>query len=36
MIDLRNIYNPKEMESAGFAYSCVGRGEIKLGKINAK
>jgi UDPglucose 6-dehydrogenase len=36
MIDLRNIYNPKEMESAGFAYSCVGRGEIKLGKINEK
>jgi UDPglucose 6-dehydrogenase len=36
MIDLRNIYNPKEMESAGFLYSCVGRGEIKLGKINEK
>ena len=36
MIDLRNIYNPKEMESAGFVYSCVGRGEVKLGKIKTK
>ena len=26
MIDLRNIYNPDEMISAGFTYSCVGRG----------
>jgi UDPglucose 6-dehydrogenase len=25
MVDLRNIYNPREMEAAGFRYSCVGR-----------
>ena len=28
VVDLRNIYNPKEMEDAGFAYFCVGRREI--------
>ena len=26
MIDLRNVYNPTEMTAAGFAYTCVGRG----------
>ena len=25
MVDLRNIYNPKEMAEAGFQYTCVGR-----------
>jgi len=25
MVDLRNIYEPNEMSSAGFAYHCVGR-----------
>ena len=25
LIDLRNIYNPDEMQQQGFAYSCVGR-----------
>jgi UDPglucose 6-dehydrogenase len=25
MVDLRNVYNPEDMELAGFAYSCVGR-----------
>ena len=25
MVDLRNIYNPDDMHSAGFRYSCVGR-----------
>jgi len=25
MVDLRNIYNPEDMEMAGFSYSCVGR-----------
>jgi len=25
VIDLRNIYNPREMEAAGFAYSSIGR-----------
>ncbi|HTV33930.1 MAG TPA: UDP-glucose/GDP-mannose dehydrogenase family protein [Methylocella sp.] len=28
MVDLRNIYDPEEMERRGFAYSCVGRGKI--------
>ncbi len=28
VVDLRNIYNPEEMEDAGFAYFCVGRREI--------
>ena len=26
LVDLRNIYEPKEMQAAGFDYSCVGRG----------
>ena len=30
VVDLRNIYNPEEMEDAGFAYFCVGRREIGL------
>ncbi|HIE20912.1 MAG TPA: UDP-glucose/GDP-mannose dehydrogenase family protein [Rhodospirillales bacterium] len=25
MVDLRNIYNPKELAEAGFQYTCVGR-----------
>ncbi|MBK4723165.1 hypothetical protein JJL56_30385, partial [Azospirillum sp. YIM DDC1] len=25
MVDLRNVYNPKEMAAAGFAYSSIGR-----------
>ncbi len=25
MVDLRNVYNPEDMELAGFAYTCVGR-----------
>ncbi|HEV7369596.1 UDP-glucose/GDP-mannose dehydrogenase family protein [Arenibaculum sp.] len=25
MVDLRNVYNPEDMEMAGFSYSCVGR-----------
>jgi UDPglucose 6-dehydrogenase len=25
MIDLRNIYEPKDMAAAGFRYTCVGR-----------
>ena len=25
MIDLRNVYDPKEMRAAGWAYTCVGR-----------
>ena len=25
MVDLRNIYNPVEMQEAGFRYSCIGR-----------
>jgi UDPglucose 6-dehydrogenase len=25
MVDLRNIYNPEEMELEGFLYSCIGR-----------
>jgi UDPglucose 6-dehydrogenase len=25
MVDLRNVYNPDDMEMAGFAYTCVGR-----------
>ena len=25
MMDLRNIYNPQEMQAAGFDYACVGR-----------
>ncbi|MDC0158636.1 UDP-glucose/GDP-mannose dehydrogenase family protein [Rhodospirillaceae bacterium] len=28
VIDLRNIYNPKDMKDAGFVYSCVGRKEM--------
>ncbi|MDA1309157.1 MAG: UDP-glucose/GDP-mannose dehydrogenase family protein [Proteobacteria bacterium] len=30
MVDLRNIYNPEEMITAGFAYSCVGRSAIAM------
>jgi len=26
MVDLRNVYNPSDMATAGFAYSCIGRG----------
>ncbi len=25
MVDLRNIYNPGEMDAAGFTYSSIGR-----------
>jgi len=25
MVDLRNVYNPEDMEVAGFSYSCIGR-----------
>ena len=25
MIDLRNIYSPGDMKTAGFSYTCVGR-----------
>jgi UDPglucose 6-dehydrogenase len=25
IVDLRNIYNPRDMEAAGFRYTCVGR-----------
>jgi UDPglucose 6-dehydrogenase len=25
LVDLRNVYNPDDMEMAGFAYTCVGR-----------
>jgi UDPglucose 6-dehydrogenase len=25
MVDLRNVYNPDDMEMAGFSYTCVGR-----------
>ena len=28
VIDLRNIYDPKDMKDAGFVYSCVGRREM--------
>ena len=31
MIDLRNVYNPEEMITAGFTYSCVGRGSTDIG-----
>ena len=30
MVDLRNIYDPAEMERRGFVYSCVGRGKPEL------
>lgn len=26
IVDLRNVYNPKQMEEAGFVYVGVGRG----------
>lgn len=26
VIDLRNVYDPKDMRAAGFAYTCIGRG----------
>jgi UDPglucose 6-dehydrogenase len=29
MVDLRNIYSPEEMAAAGFAYTSIGRPEIK-------
>jgi len=29
MVDLRNIYNPNEMASAGFIYTCVGRPSVE-------
>jgi UDPglucose 6-dehydrogenase len=25
IVDLRNIYDPKDMTAKGFAYSCIGR-----------
>jgi UDPglucose 6-dehydrogenase len=25
MVDLRNVYSPADMKSAGFSYTCVGR-----------
>ncbi len=28
MVDLRNIYNPDEMQEAGFSYTCIGRPSI--------
>ena len=28
VIDLRNIYDPKDMKDAGFVYSCIGRREM--------
>jgi UDPglucose 6-dehydrogenase len=28
LIDLRNIYDPKEMTAAGFSYSCIGRARV--------
>ncbi|MBU0724499.1 MAG: UDP-glucose/GDP-mannose dehydrogenase family protein [Alphaproteobacteria bacterium] len=31
MIDLRNIYEPREMVEAGFRYTCVGRPEKAVG-----
>ena len=31
MIDLRNIYNPREMEQSGFTYCSVGRSPVGLG-----
>ncbi|MBT4220463.1 MAG: UDP-glucose/GDP-mannose dehydrogenase family protein [Rhodospirillaceae bacterium] len=30
MIDLRNIYNPKEMAEAGFDYHCLGRPHVAI------
>jgi UDPglucose 6-dehydrogenase len=34
MVDLRNVYNPEDMEMAGFAYTCVGRNSrIKLNAV---
>lgn len=29
LVDMRNIYNPQEMESKGFAYSSIGRSSYK-------
>ena len=26
LVDLRNVYDPKDMRAAGFHYTCVGRG----------
>jgi UDPglucose 6-dehydrogenase len=31
MVDLRNVYNPEEMITAGFAYSCIGRRSSSVG-----
>jgi len=31
LVDLRNIYNPREMEQAGFAYYSVGRSPVGSG-----
>jgi UDPglucose 6-dehydrogenase len=34
MVDLRNVYNPEDMEMAGFAYTCIGRNSrIKLNAV---
>jgi UDPglucose 6-dehydrogenase len=30
MVDLRNVYNPEEMATAGFSYSCVGRSAVGM------
>ena len=29
IVDLRNVYDPKDMRAAGFEYSCVGRGTTR-------
>ena len=28
LVDLRNVYDPKDMRAAGFEYTCVGRGTL--------
>jgi UDPglucose 6-dehydrogenase len=34
MVDLRNVYNPEDMEMAGFSYSCIGRpSRLKLNAV---
>jgi UDPglucose 6-dehydrogenase len=30
LVDLRNIYRPEEVRRAGFAYSCIGRGDAAV------